>query len=190
VAGSPAVVVTLRLAPAVLALAVAIVLAVGAVRDYRVERLRAQADGALSLARLERAIEHLQAAARLAPGDDLVQADLGRVELMRHQWRQDDAAAERAVAAFNGAIARNPLNADHRADLAWALMRLGRFEEAEAAFEEAIGLDPYNVYYVASLGRLYEAWADRERALATYHRAQSILPTREVGALIRALEGR
>jgi Flp pilus assembly protein TadD len=50
--------------------------------------------------------------------------------------------AEKAIAAFQRALDRDPRSAAARRELGGALAKLGRFEEAEAAFRKAIELRP------------------------------------------------
>ena len=63
-------------------LALSSLLAWGAWSEYRVFTLRQAAQADLGLARLERALERLHEAERLAPGNARLQSEIGRVTLM------------------------------------------------------------------------------------------------------------
>ena len=165
-------------------------LAWGAWSEYRVFTLRRAAQADLGVARLERALERLHQAERLAPGNARLHGEIGRVTLMLARWRADPAAAERALAAHARAIAHNPRDATLHAEFGWALMRLQRPHDAAAAFAAALALDPSNAYYLSSLGRAHEAAGDIASARAAYERSLATLPTREVRDLLRALDER
>lgn len=173
---------------AALAVLVALLVAQSAWREYRVWTLLVQVQGDLGMARLERALGRLVEAEALTPLDAAVQAEVGRVQTMRARWRSDAGAEPAAIAAYERAIALSPRDALHRAEFGWALIRLGRPDEAERLFRDALALDPHNVYYLGSLGRSLEAQGRPEAALEAYRRAQSILPTREIRDRIRELE--
>ncbi len=165
-------------------------LAWGAWSEHRVFTLRQQAQADLGLARLERALEKLHEAERLAPGNARLQSEIGRVTLMLARWRDDPGAAARALSAHEAAVALNPRDATLHAEHGWALMRLQHPEPAQEAFAAALTLDPSNAYYLSSLGRAHEANGEHERALEAYRRSLAVLPTREVRALVQALEER
>lgn len=57
-----------------------------------------------------------------------------------------------------------------------ALGKLGRFDEAEQAYMEALARRPRNVLYHVNLGVLYHRWSRRLDAAAAYKRALDIDP--------------
>lgn len=57
-----------------------------------------------------------------------------------------------------------------------ALGKLGRFDEAEQAYLEALARRPNNALYHVNLGVLYHRWSRRLDAAAAYRRALSIDP--------------
>lgn len=162
----------------------------GAVADQRIEALQLRADDELGMARLERAIEHLHAASRLAPGHAGLRSELGRVEVMRAQWRADADAATRATEHHEAAISLNPRNGTLFAAYGWSLVRLERYQEGVEAFEGALALDPHNVYYLSSLGRAYELAGDDAAAREWYELAQSVRRTAQVTTVLRELDER
>lgn len=175
---------------ALAALVLSAALLLGAWREYRAFVLREAAQVDLGVARLERALDRLQQAERLVPGSARVQSEIGRVQLMLARWRDDPSAADAALRSHRAAIALNPRDATLYGEYGWALMRLERPAEALAAFDGALAHDPFNVYYLSSVGRAYEALGDSDAALAAYRRSLEVLPTRAVRDLVRALEGR
>lgn len=57
-----------------------------------------------------------------------------------------------------------------------ALGKLGRFDEAEQAYLEALARRPNNALYYVNLGVLYHRWSRRLDAAAAYRRALNIDP--------------
>lgn len=57
-----------------------------------------------------------------------------------------------------------------------ALGKLGKFEEAERAYREALARRPNNALYHVNLGVLYHRWSRRNDAADAYRRALAIDP--------------
>lgn len=57
-----------------------------------------------------------------------------------------------------------------------ALGKLGRFDEAEQTYLEAIAMRPMSALYHVNLGVLYHRWSRRLDAAAAYRKALSIDP--------------
>lgn len=73
-----------------------------------------------------------------------------------HAWAENDDAA--AQAQFRHALALNPRDANAQLALADTEYNLGHLDDANAAYERAVGLDPRNVLALQGL-----AWLDGER---------------------------
>ena len=73
-----------------------------------------------------------------------------------HEWAEGDDVA--AQAQFKQALALNPRDANAQLALADTEYHLGRLDDANAAYERAVGLDPRNVLALQGL-----AWLEGER---------------------------
>ena len=78
---------------------------------------------------------------------------------------------ERAVTEYQSALALNSDSADALHKLGVALDRLGRFQEAAAAFERAVEVAPHEVLYHQSLGFALESAGRRSEAVKCFKRA-------------------
>jgi tetratricopeptide (TPR) repeat protein len=103
-------------------------------------------------------------------GDDL-EAYLIMARLLLKLERKDQAVAMYELAALAA-----PARSDVQADLAAALARQGRLEEASAACRKAIDLAPRNVGAWLNLGIIRSRRDDLEGAVEAYRQAVSIDP--------------
>lgn len=72
-----------------------------------------------------------------------------------------------------------------------AYTKLGRYDEAVAAYERAVARDSGDVKSLANVGALYERRGETDRAARAYRAVLALEPgLRAVGARLRALEGR
>jgi tetratricopeptide (TPR) repeat protein len=78
-----------------------------------------------------------------------------------------------ALEAFRQAETLDPLNARFAANLAGALAKLERWEEAAAAYERAAALAPAAPTYM-KLGSAYRRLGDARRALAAFEKAREL----------------
>ncbi|HXG46872.1 MAG TPA: O-antigen ligase family protein [Methylomirabilota bacterium] len=109
------------------------------------------------LSRAERADDPtpwLEKAARANPGNFETCLRLGEV-LRERSWsgpEEDHALAERALDWFRRAALLNPYDPAGRLGAGMCLDWLGRHEEAEREFAEALRLDPHGYYTLARIG--------------------------------------
>ncbi len=176
--------------PARLALAAAAT-AIGLVLEWSLVLLPLRADleasagVRLDLGRPGGGLTHLRRAVGLDPGRDVLWTYLGISALSYAELLPD--GAERAAftaesrQAFERAAALVPVNAYHhlnraRALLAQALARppAGTVGEVEAAFDEALRLDPRNPYLAAQAGRAALRLGDEARVRAEAERCRGI----------------
>jgi tetratricopeptide (TPR) repeat protein len=94
-----------------------------------------------------------------------------------------------ALVLYQGAVARNPDDADSFNSLGQVLVRLNRSAEALPHFERAVALEPDNWGYSFNMGRALGALGRWQRAETVYRRAQALLPDdgRTTLALAQAL---
>src|SRR5262245_23053931 len=85
--------------------------------------------------------------------------------LMAHR-HEDDEDVERAIASYKRAMSLDPRAAGIVSDLANLYMRLNRINEAIAAAEQALGVDPKNLDAHQVLGTVYASLATSQRAPA------------------------
>jgi tetratricopeptide (TPR) repeat protein len=85
--------------------------------------------------------------------------------------RQDE--AERMVQEW---IAREPGRAAAYAEHGWLLRRKGDLPRAQARLQQALDLDPDDVYSLLEMGRLQEEYQRPARALVLYERASKVNP--------------
>ena len=76
-----------------------------------------------------------------------------------------------AVDAYSKVLEIEPDNADAARKLGYALFRLGRKEEALAAFRQAEALAPDNPLLLEEMGRFYAAQKDHDRAALYFQKA-------------------
>ena len=112
------------------------------------------------------ALQHVQQAATLDPGDELILLDLGKL-------LADGGGAAEALKVFDRLIAMNPDQAQAWEGRGVALIRLGRFKDAVTALERAVALAPESpgaenalAVALAQSGRMQEALQHVRRALA------------------------
>lgn len=87
-----------------------------------------------------------------------------------------DGHYERALAAYEDALAANPVHLHALRGKARALLQLGRHERALAAFDRAIARAPDFGPAYANRGILYDRMGRYRRALADYERALALHP--------------
>jgi cytochrome c-type biogenesis protein CcmH/NrfG len=104
-----------------------------------------------NLVRLQEAAEVYRESARLLPNDAAVQLRFGSAMLY---FAADPAASEEPL---HRALLLDPQNATAHATLAMALFALGRFQDAGAAFDEALRLDPSYFEGRPGARQVYEA---------------------------------
>lgn len=83
---------------------------------------------------------------------------------------------EEAEAAFRRAIDASPGNATLRVDLARALERQGRFDDALRTLQEALGRDGKNPALHRQIGVVYRAKSQHEQAAAAFRQAAELAP--------------
>lgn len=84
---------------------------------------------------------------------------------------------ELGLAMVDGALQRLPYDSDLLTYRALALRRLGRMDEAEAAYAEAIRQGPGNTAAIAYQGALFLETGRRERAEANLARLVTLCPS-------------
>jgi tetratricopeptide (TPR) repeat protein len=93
----------------------------------------------------------------LAPGNARVLRDFGRFAVLMGQ-------TELGLAALRRALVLDPLNQSFHVKLGDALMFARRYDEAIAAFQSSLALDPGNALAYADLGLVYYGRGDMQRA--------------------------
>lgn len=140
--------------------------------DSRQEALQLLAEGArlLQSRRLAEALPPLERAYALQPHDPDIAITLGGAMVMNRKWNK-------AVALLEGAVARHPENARLWLNLAAAylghleLSTHKRQDQAIAAYERAIELDPVAPSAHYNIGLIYTERADWEQAAAWFQEA-------------------
>jgi len=122
--------------------------------------------------RLDEAAAELEEANRLAPGDPEVLERLGDL----YGFQDQD---EKAVAAYQAAVAKDGGRAALHSKLAFSLTRLKRVPEAAAALEQAVRLDPSNADAFYLLGDLYSELQRPEESIAAYISSLKLDPKRK-----------
>jgi tetratricopeptide (TPR) repeat protein len=89
--------------------------------------------------------------------------------LLAMMGRVDEAVAQKAIG-----VQRDPLNPALSETLAFALLRVGRLEEARRHLSDALELDSTYWRAHAVLGLLHEATGDFDEAIRTYERANEL----------------
>lgn len=161
----------------------------------------------LGLARLEagepaKAIEALESARLLAPGDPDIAGLLGVAHLQQREFKEAADWLQKALAkkpdsllyshlgvalqnsqdfpgaasAYEKAVALRADSAPDWAQLGVVRLRLKRLDEARLALEKALALDPNNLVALATLGDLKLDRKEYETAVSLYERALQIKP--------------
>jgi len=134
----------------------------------QLERFKRERDPAL----VERAVAAAEKAARLNPALPQVHATLGVIEAAKGE----DA---RAAREFERALELNPVDAAALRGLAGAYEKLGRFDEAEAAYKRAVAAQGELWPSHQSLARFYWRRSRFADAEAEYRKAMALDPTNE-----------
>jgi Flp pilus assembly protein TadD len=116
--------------------------------------LRSLGIAALVEGQLDAAVESLERAARSAPGDPAVLADLSAVYLERARQPSGNDDAQRAYDAASRAIQADPAMQAARFNLALALERLGRRAEAQQAWRDYLTVDSQSAWAQEARQRL------------------------------------
>ena len=141
-----------------------------------VQRVRETADPAL----YERAMDAFEAALVIEPEDAMALVGVASVQLGRHEF-------DEALATADGAIALSPSLVPAHAARVDALIELGRYEEADAAAGEMLGLQ-LDLTTLARASYLAELRGDLTTAIAGMRRAvESAGLAPENTAYLRAL---
>jgi tetratricopeptide (TPR) repeat protein len=171
-----------------LGLLACLLLALHSFDTYRAFRLLTEAKSKLELGRYDSALFALERAAQLTPGNAEIAQEQGKTYFLMHAFRRDLVYGQQALAAYQRAAALNPMDGLNYSNLGWAYMKLGSESEARAAFDAALARDPYNVYYLYSLGRLDEQMNQPDQAIVLYERALSIKYDPRVAARLERLQ--
>lgn len=131
-----------------------------------VEAYEAYTRGMLNLRRstresLERALYLFEQAVQRDPRYALAWAALGETYEIKASMLGLRGFAEKAIECMERAVQLNPRQADARAELAWALFVAARHDEAMAAAQSAVTIDPSNARGHAALARAL--WAGHGR---------------------------
>jgi len=129
----------------------------------------AAGSGCLVLGRVDEAVDHLRAAARLHPADAEVRNNLGFALLAAGR-------VEDAIAQFEEALALSPDLAQAHRNLAQALTLAGRFDEAVAHHEREVALQPDSAEAHAAFGRALHAARRNAEAIAQLEDAARLAP--------------
>lgn len=130
---------------------------------------------------LSRALELGTTAAELSPDDPAPHALMALV----HQWRREFDAANAAV---DKALALEPQEAITLSNIGSVLVYAGRGEEAVAAFEKAIRLDPFHPpNYLEWLGNAYWLSGDHARCVEAAERGVALNPDYVALHVVRAI---
>ncbi len=121
-----------------------------------------------SLGRLEEAAAAYRAALQREPGHRLALYDLSRL-----RWRQADSDFDAELRAATTAQPGSPVAPGLRAQL---LMQGERYEDAAAAFRQALGLAPDAAGFHSGLARCLAKLGDMNLALREHQRAVALAP--------------
>jgi len=157
-------------------------------RIYRGETLLASLDDTLGRGRYDDALAMLEHVRSLTPDDPRWAIGAGRTMLLMGVFRRRPDLSSDAIGRYQKAIGLNPPDAANYSGLGWACMINGRYAAADGAFQRALQRDPYNVYYLYSLGRLREKAGRPRAAAALYRRALGIGADPRIAAALRLLE--
>jgi tetratricopeptide (TPR) repeat protein len=118
------------------------------------------------------------------PGEAAYHHSLGAARL-RHGDHAGAAEALVAAARLNASLPRVDFN------IGLAYTKLGRYDEAVAAYERAVARDSGDVKSLANMGALYERRGEMDRAARAYRAALAVEPRLGgVGARLRVIEAR
>lgn len=117
--------------------------------------------------------KRVQALAALTPNLPECQILLCQEAMSRHD-------APSAIEHAERALALRPRSHSTRAELALALMQMGRLDEARLRLEQAIAIAPDRWRYHCELGRLLARQGDVQQAEQAYRRAVELRPELEV----------
>ncbi len=137
-------------------------------RTRRISSFHLEIKSLLEQDRPEEAEARLRELLELDPQNDLAFYRLGQIAYLRRDW-------EGALAKAREAIARKAFDPGYHLLAGMALERLGRDEEAAAAYERVLGLAEYADAYLA-LGRIELRLGKRPQALAHLRRAAALEP--------------
>jgi tetratricopeptide (TPR) repeat protein len=118
-----------------------------------------------------RALKHMQMAVTIDPDLDAAVANLGNLYLATEQWTEAVPYFERLL---NKPLYRTPYLAHN--NLGWALLNLGRLEEAKRYLELAIFYNPKFCLAYNNLGRLQAQVGETREALDRFHKAAELCP--------------
>lgn len=123
-----------------------------AARETQLRHMVSQAVQLRASGHFKQAVELLRKATQLDPRNGDLHRELGITFLMFHDW-------ERARVEMLEAVRREPDNVEAHSGLAFALEKLGNFDEALKQYRICTHLDPhdtsYRDHYVEVLGMMY-----------------------------------
>ena len=122
-----------------------------------------------AMGRTGEAIERLVEAARLEPSSPQIHEDLGNALIDAKRYAD-------AETSYQWALAEGPPSAAIQNRLSMVRRMLGRIDEAIAAAQEALALEPLHVEALKNLGLAYKAGGDHARAIDAYRQAVSLAP--------------
>jgi len=140
----------------------------------------------LELGALEEAVFHLKLSSSLRPDDPIMQTDLANALGFWHLTRSG--RLEEAVEMFGKVEKLDPHYAEASYHKGVALQRLGRTEQAEAAYTEALRRRPRYYEPLYALALLHFENGELERALREAGLACTIKATDEVRSLLSAIK--
>lgn len=117
------------------------------------------------------AIDQAEEAIRLDPRSPSFYAQLAHLRLLQHSSSLRARDASSALRAAEAGRTVDPLDVPCTVLSGLAFGKLGRHEEAEAAFSTALALDPESAYAHASYGRYLFRRGEFERAVASLQEA-------------------
>ena len=141
---------------------------------------------ALELGELEEAVCQLVLAESLTPEDPIMQADLANALGFWHLTRSG--RLDKAVEMFEKVERLDPRYAEASYHKGVALQRLGRTEQAEAAYAEALRRKARYYEPLYALALLHFESGELKRALRDAELAYTINPTDDVRSLLSAIE--
>ncbi len=126
---------------------------------------------------LDRAIVFFERAVELDPGYARAHMQLGAALDLKGDYVGMPALTERALVCLDRAVALRPDSAHAWRHRGGALITVGRADEAFAAFERALAIDPTLAAAHAGIGRVHFVLrGDFARAVAAYERALTLNP--------------
>ena len=165
-----------------------VIAARGLAATNQIERARKAIDGlseqgypvlaARERAALERRLRGPQAAVAVADASGIDLGDVANLELLREVVDAlvtgRDAAA--GVARIDRALERSPAHPRLLELRGAALIAAGRADQARAAFEQVLAVEPENAVAIAGLAALRAAAGDPQEAVRLYDRAYALAP--------------